>query len=66
MQNEKKPFSTLKRTSGEIKRYRIYRRVIPVTIGVIVAFLAVLYVVSLLFNKFGSFTVSVANPDNRG
>lgn len=66
MRNEKKPFSTLKRTSGEIKRYRVYRRVLPVAIGVIVAFLAVLYVVSLLFNKFGSFTVSVANPDNRG
>ena len=66
MLGEKKPFSAIKRTSGEIKRYRIYRRVIPVAIGVIVAFLAVLYVVSLLFNKFGSFTVTVANPDKRG
>ncbi len=66
MNSEKKFFSALRRSSGEIKRYRTYHRIIPVAIGVIVSFLVILYVVSLLFNKFGSFTVTVENPQNRG
>ena len=59
MKEGKEPFSSLRRTAGEVKRYRTYRRVIPVAIGAIVAFLSIAYVVSLLFNKYGSFTVSV-------
>ena len=65
MKEGKEPFSSLRRTAGEVKRYRTYRRVIPVAIGAIVAFLSIAYVVSLLFNKYGSFTVSVAGRDDR-
>lgn len=55
----RKPFSALRRSAGEIKRYRAMQRLIPAVIGVIVALLCVVYVVSLLFNKYGSFTVSI-------
>ena len=65
MKEGKEPFSSLRRTAGEVKRYRTYRRVIPVAIGAIVAFLSIAYVVSLLFNKYGSFTVSVVGRDDR-
>ena len=41
MLQEKQPFSVLRRSSGEVKRYRTYNRVVPVAIGVIVALLVV-------------------------
>ena len=65
MQQEKQPFSSLRRTSGEVKRYRTYRRVIPVGIGAIVALLVVMYVCSLLFARYGSFTVAVKDYSDR-
>lgn len=65
MSDGKKPFSVLRRQAGEVKRYRTYRRVVPVAIGAVVAFLAIVYVISLLFNKYGSFTVSITGLDNR-
>lgn len=65
MLQEKQPFSVLRRSSGEVKRYRTYNRVVPVAIGVIVALLVLVYVLSLLFNKYGSFTVSIKDINDR-
>lgn len=60
MNKSKPPFSVLRRTAGEVKRYNSYRRIIPVAIGAIVSLLAIVYVVSLLFAKYGSFTVKIS------
>lgn len=65
MKEGKVPFVSVKRTAGEVKRYRMYRRVVPVGIGVVVAFLTLLYVVSVLFQRYGSFTVKVHEYDDR-
>ncbi len=61
MNKPKPPFSVLRRTAGEVKRYNEYRRIIPIAIGAIISLLAIVYVVSLLFNRYGSFTVRVSN-----
>lgn len=65
MRQSKHPFSALNRSAGEIKRYRVYHRVIPVAIGLIAALLAVIYVISLFFEKYGSFTVSIKGYGDR-
>ncbi len=66
MSQGKKPFNVLRRSAGEIKRYRAYRRIVPAVIGLIVLLLVIIYIISLLFNKYGSFTVSVRDiRDNR-
>jgi len=54
----KQPFSMVRRTAVEVKHYRRVRRLIPVFIGVLIALLALVYIVSLLFSRYGSFTVA--------
>ena len=65
MKGEKKSQGALRRTATEVKRYRTYKRVIPAVSGVIVALLVIVYVVSLLFGKYGSFTIKVKNYNDR-
>lgn len=65
MLNEKKPSASLRRSAGEVKRYRVYTRVIPAVMGVILALMALVYVISLLFNRYGSFTVTVRDYNDR-
>lgn len=65
MLNDKQPFSSLRRNAGEVKRYRVYTRVIPAVMGVILALMAIVYVISLLFSRYGSFTVSVKDYNDR-
>ncbi len=65
MLNEKKPSASLRRSAGEVKRYRVYTRVIPAVMGVILALMALVYVISLLFNRYGSFTVTVRDFNDR-
>lgn len=65
MNNEKKPIVTLRRSASEVKRYRVYRRIIPAISGVIVALLVIVFIISLLFEKYGSFTVKVKDYNNR-
>ena len=66
MSQGKKPFSVLRRSAGEIKKYRAFQRIVPAIIGLIVLLLIIIYIISLLFNKYGSFTVSVRDiRDNR-
>lgn len=55
----KQPFSLVRRTAVEVKNYRRVRRLIPVLIGVLLALLALVYIIALLFSRYGSFTVAV-------
>ncbi|MBR4768786.1 MAG: hypothetical protein IK088_07400 [Lachnospiraceae bacterium] len=55
---------SLRRTAEEVKRYRAWRKLIPIIIGIAVLILVIGYVVSVLYMKFGAFTVSVNKFDN--
>ena len=55
---------TLRRTAGEIKRYRSYRKLIPIGIVLLLLLLILEYVISALYSKFGAFTVMVNKLDN--
>lgn len=59
--NDKKTTSFLRRTAGEVKRYRKVRKVVPAVMGVTLALLTIVYVISLLFSKYGSFTVKITD-----
>lgn len=54
----------VRRTAEEVKRYRIWMKFIPIIIGIAVLILVIGYVVSVLYMKFGAFTVSVNKFDN--
>ncbi len=54
---------SIRRTAGEVKRYRIWQKMVPVGILIAVLTLIIGYVVSVLYMKFGSFTVSVNKLD---
>ena len=64
MARQDKVTNVIRRTAGEVKRYRILMRVLPITMAVLVALLAVIYVISLLYDNYGSFTVTVNKMDN--
>lgn len=65
MIDAKKPVSREKRIVESVKRQRVYRRIVPPIIGVIVAILVIVYVISLLFNKYGSFTIMLKDTGDR-
>lgn len=46
-------------------RIRLYRRILPPVIGASTLFLVLLYLVSLLFSRYGSFTVTVKDYEDR-
>ncbi len=53
----------LKRTAKEVKRHFLLTRIVALLIGVLVAIVAVAYVISYFYDKFGSFTVKVNKYD---
>jgi len=55
----KKGSTLLNRKAGEIKRYRQEKKIIPIIMGCIALLTVIVYVISLLYTRFGSFTVSV-------
>ena len=59
MDRVKKGSAFLARTASEVRRYRTYRRVLPVILASIAVLLVLLYVIALMYTRFGSFTVSV-------
>lgn len=61
----KKPASFLRRTAGEVRRYRVARKVIPAVMGVIILLLVIVYIISLLFSRYGSFTVKLIDINDR-
>ena len=54
----------LRRKAAEVKQYRTLMRIIPVAVGCATMALAVLYAVTAMYSKYGSFTVSVNKFDN--
>ena len=55
--------NALRRKAGEIKRYRIYQKLVPICIGIALMVIIIGYVVSSLYMKFGAFTVMVNKLD---
>ena len=55
---------TIRRTATEVKRYRLWTKLIPIIILIAALLLVVGYVASVLYMKFGAFTVSVNKFDN--
>ena len=54
----------LRRTASEVKRYRMLMRIIPIAVGCATAALALLYAVTAMYSKYGSFTVTVNKFDS--
>lgn len=54
----------LRRTAAEIKHYRMLSRILPALAGFLAMLLIVVYVVTILYNKYGSFTVMVNKRDS--
>ena len=53
----------LRRTAKEVKRHSAWSRAIALIIGLLVAIVAVTYIISYFYDKFGSFTVKVNKYD---
>ena len=60
----KKVGVSIRRTAGEVKRYRLWTKFLPIVILVAALILVVGYVAAVLYTKFGAFTVSVNKFDN--
>lgn len=59
MKAEKKSASSIAKQANEVHRSRILKKLIPAILAVIAVFVVLIYIVSVMYNKFGSFTVSV-------
>ena len=55
---------TLRRTAGEVKRYRRYVKLIPIFLVLLVLVLVLSYIVAAMYTKYGAFTVMVNKLDN--
>ena len=64
MARENKITVSIRRTAKEVKRYRIWMKLLPICIALAAMMLILGYVVSVLYMKFGAFTVSVNKFDN--
>ena len=64
MARDNKAVTPLRRTAAEVKRYRAIIKIVPIAIVVAALILIVGYVVSVLYMRFGAFTVSVNKFDN--
>ena len=56
--------SVVRRDAKEVKNYRRIMRLVPIAIAVLVLVVVIGYVTTILYNKFGSFTVMVNKFDN--
>ena len=65
MTENKQPFSSIAKNGEEVRKIKKWQRVIPPVIGVIVMLLVLVYIFSLLFNRYGSFTISVKDFADR-
>ncbi len=59
MISEKKGESFIRRRAAEVRTHRILRKIIPAILATIVVLMVLIYVISVMYTKFGSFTVSV-------
>ena len=49
----------LARSASEVKNYRVYKKVIPIVMACIAVLVSLIYIISVLYTRYGSFTVSV-------
>ena len=56
---QKSGTNLLKRSANEVRRYRIYKKVIPICLACIAIVVGIAYAVSVMYTRFGSFTVAV-------
>ena len=56
--------SILRRTASEVKRYRILLRITPIILGITTLVLVLTYVITILYDRYGSFSVSVNKFSN--
>lgn len=54
----------LRRTAREIKRYRLWMKILPVAASTLGLIVILTYIVAALYSKYGSFTVMVSRFDN--
>ena len=54
---------TIRRTAQEVKNYRVARKIIPIGAGIGAIVLIIGYVLSVLYMKFGAFTVMINKFD---
>ena len=59
----KKSPITIRRTAQEVKNYRVARKLIPIGCGVAALVLIIGYVLSVLYMRFGAFTVMINKYD---
>lgn len=55
--------NALRRNAAEVKRYHTWQRIIPIGIGIALLTLVIVYVVALLYSRYGAFTVRVNKFD---
>lgn len=56
--------SAIRRDAREVKNYRRIMRLVPIAIAILILLIVIGYVTTVLYNKFGSFTVMVNKFDN--
>lgn len=55
--------NVLRRSAGEIKRYRNWLKLLPAIAGAMTILVVIVYIASMAYNKYGSFTVTVNQFD---
>ena len=55
----KKGTNLLRRKAGEVKRYRQEKKIVPIVMACLALIAGITYVISLLYTRFGSFTVRI-------
>ncbi|MGM9631773.1 MAG: hypothetical protein ACI3XL_01605 [Eubacteriales bacterium] len=55
---------TLRRTAKEIKNYRVSTKVLRAAAALLAMLVIIVYVIAVMYNKYGSFTVTVNKFDN--
>lgn len=60
----KKPSSSIDRLAGQVQGQRKAEKILPAFIAVALILLVLIYVVSVLFNRYGSFTIKVEDFGN--
>ncbi|MBO4468358.1 MAG: hypothetical protein J5766_03565 [Clostridia bacterium] len=64
MAKENRVGVSIRRTADEVKNYRKWMRLIPIAIGIAILLLITGYVISVLYMRYGAFTVSVNKFDH--
>lgn len=52
------------RSATEVKHYRVFMRILPVLVTVLVSLVTIIYVTSIMYNRYGSYTVMVDKFDS--